>query len=296
MSEEAVVLTHQDAPEVEAPQVNAEVSGGETPAVDPQANANEGENEQKEHKRTGGFQRKIQKLEEQNEQLLAAQVGKAGEAPKAGPPQAEADEPEPQPADFRIGETDEFDSVACRKAERAWDRKQLVKEVEARLSRAEQAKAAQTEEEKARESWNQRKAAATVKNADFPDVAKEALSVFKSNLTDSLDAVSGAISEHELGAAILYELGKNPGEIERLAGLSRNAALMELGLIAARLAGQEPAADQGVSHDSPPMSKAPVPVKTVSRPSSASHKPDPLSPQADYADFEKEMNKRQYGK
>src|SRR4051812_14517998 len=83
MTEENAVVQELDSTQT---QVNAEVS--DATSVDPQATPEQGENEQG-NKRKGGWQRKIEKLERQNEYLLSQVIGKQRTAPVPTPePQA----------------------------------------------------------------------------------------------------------------------------------------------------------------------------------------------------------------
>ena len=103
-------------------------------------------------------------------------------------------------------------------------------------------------------SWNEKSEAALEKHADFHEVMATA------TVPNNPDVVTG-ISQHEKGAEIAYHLGQHPEVVERLDALSPQAALIEIGNIAASLTSEEPPSVP----DKKPLTvpKTPKPVKPL---------------------------------
>lgn len=81
------------------------------------------------------------------------------------------------------------------------------------------------------------------------------------------EAVQDAIMESAFGPEILYDLLKNPKEIERLATLTQSAAVREIGKLEARFEAKAPKAE---AKEAKPASKAPAPVAPPGGASSSS--------------------------
>lgn len=294
--ENAAVLTQdvaepKDNAEVSTP-AKAEVTAGEE--QDPQAKPEQGDNEtpeQKEKKRLGGWQRKIVKTEAERdfwreEALRARTAEKPADKTEAKP----AEEPEPDP--------NSFETVAeYLKAVRAFDRKQLERELDARLEAKDKAAKQKSEQQTLEQKWQERETAFEKEHSDYAEVFAEAQAVIQRHANDSLKSVASAIAESDLGPQLVYHLGQNPDEVERLAKLSPNRALAELGKLEAVIANPKPAAqDDELQRDSTtgrfvgttvaPVSKAPAPPTPVKKTSSAVA-PDIHDPKMPYKDWVK---------
>lgn len=278
---EAAVLSQDGAEQQD--QVNAEVSPTAEPKpageVDPQANANEGENEP-EHKRKGGFQRRIERQEKLIEQLTAALAGRVPAAPTTPePPKAEVD-PEPDPANEKYQQ--EGGMAAYIKDTAAWNRREAKREILAEQSKAESERTAKTEQQKLHEAHLARMEAARAKTPDFDEVMADAENIPVS------PAMGEAILSSDVSAELTLFLAKNPDEAKRIVALSPARQLVEMGKLEVRLAGEQPATEKTQA----PISKAPAPLKSVTKPSATPVPFDPLNPASwdgDFAKYEKGM-------
>lgn len=77
--------------------------------------------------------------------------------------------------------------------------------------------------------------------------------------------VQEAIRNSDMPAAVMYELAKNPAEIERLNGLSVIAAAKEIGKIEARLSVQSESKVQTTKQTQTKITKAPKPISPVGK-------------------------------
>lgn len=93
-------------------------------------------------------------------------------------------------------------------------------------ARTEQQRGEQTQRQ-----WSERQAEATKSIADYKEVVE---SVDLPN-TPATQAFAAAVLESEMGPQVMYYLGKNPQEVERLAALSPLSAVRELGKIENKL-------------------------------------------------------------
>lgn len=271
-NEQAAEVLEQDGPK---PQDNAEelanaaaVKAGD---VDPQATENDHDDET--HKRLGGWQRKIKKLETEREILIEALRKGGGNAQAQQSQQAqEAKAPvKPKAADFTGADAWEkyeeakdkyFEELADFKAKDAV--KQYRNESQQR-----------SEQEKVVNGFAQQCAEA---KAEFPDF--EAVSF--SQDTPMTDAMRDAIVTSDFGALIAYELGKNPDEAERIAKLNPIAAIREIGKIESRIADKKAAAEPDAA-----TTRAPRPPSPVRKTTSVNSEPD------DKDDFKTWLKKRE---
>lgn len=294
--ENNVAVLNPETAQVETNQNQPEVPAQEKPAVTegaPNKSEEEPGPEGSEHTKEGGYQRVKRQRDEarRNEQYWREQAIKTSAAPKTETPVTAEDEPEPEAKDFpeEKGGLD-----AYLKAVRAYDRKMIVKEIESKQSKTEQARNEQTEAEKEAARFEEAEKTASTKFTDYAEASDAAIEALSDYSSPATKAIGKAIAAHARGPELLYELGKNPAEVERLSKLQPVQAVMELGMIAARIAGHEPAPVQAT--DPAPISKAPTPTTPIRKTSPVSSKPDPLSAAAPQLEFEKEMNKRQFGK
>lgn len=273
MAEEAVVL-NQDGTgtQVNAEEnANAEAQGAGDGG--PQANANEGEVEP-EHKRKGGWQRTIEKLEkrlDERERVIDSLLGRVS---TAGGNQVEVKKPaedvEPNEEDFpTLGE--------YLKAARAWDRKQVKREIEAENQTREKVEQSKSRVQKVAETWNAKVAAVKDELKDFEEIAYAPDVPYSPAMTE-------AVAESDEGARIAYFLGQNLKEAERISKLGPIAAAKEIGKLEARFAKTEQA--EGEEKPEPPQTRAPKPPTPISKPSAAKA-PSIHDPDLPYKDFVK---------
>lgn len=203
----------EEKPEGEEPE-------GEKAEEDAEAKkAGEPEPEEK-RKRAGGWQRKIDRLERMNEQLVQ-QLGSQRPAPTNAKPPKEQTAEEKAAADaaaYMDGLVDQ--RLALREA------KQRQQAVVADFQR--------------------RTAEVRAKIPDFEDVVMSADIPGESALGQVL-----LTSEH--GPAIMYQLAKNPGELARISALPPLDAAREVGRLEAKLASVAPAPAKPKSANRPPV-------------------------------------------
>lgn len=201
--------TQPEAPESQAPANDNAESEPETDPNAPAANddgetqpANDTTEQPKaedKHRRAGGWQRKIERLERQN-QLLMEQL--AANRPAPAPSQPE------KPKDV-AAQMEEY----------------VANVVEQRLA-ARQAQEAQT---RAQAEFQRRTAEVRAAHPDFDDV------VLASDLPVT-PAVQQALLTSEHGPAIMYQLASNPAELARLNALPALDAAREIGRLEAQRA------------------------------------------------------------
>jgi hypothetical protein len=205
---------------------------------------------------------KIKALESE----LAAKTGGAGrsEAAETKPtdaPTLPPDPNDPEPAAEKYG-----DYVAWQKDWMKWQIRQVKRQEAAAAVSAQRAHAAKAQHE----TFQSRVEAAKAEHADYEAVA------FHKDLPVTV-VMGDAIKDSELGASILYELGKNPDEAARIAKLSPVAQVRELGKIEARLEAAKAA--KADSSEEPPtkklaISKAPAPIRPLGSGAATSSKPN----------------------
>ena len=256
-------VLNQDGPEIKDDAKELTAVADKVDANNPQANANEPDDETDGHKRLGGWQRKIKKLQEQNETLLELLRSGGKDAKPAQEKTATQEEKppvKPKLADFKTWE--EFDEAKDKYHEdlAKFESKKAVENYKAEHKQ-------QSQQQTIADGWAAQCAEAEKEFADFKEVA------FSSDVPMS-DAMMQAIVTSEFGAKVAYELGKDPDEAERISKLSPVAAIREIGKIESRIAGKTPAAeDKDKEDDVPPAAstrapRPPVPVrKTASNPS-----------------------------
>ncbi|KKL47670.1 hypothetical protein LCGC14_2333230, partial [marine sediment metagenome] len=127
---------------------------------------------------------------------------------------------------------------------------------------------ARTEEQKQNREFLQREAAFVDTHADYGNVADDAQDVLQ-ELKDAGASAVGAIGRvlmlHEQGPELLYYLGQHPDELQRIAKLKPQAAVMSLGGIAASLARTEEKGTE-VETQTPLVSGAPKPPTPIKKP------------------------------
>lgn len=185
-------------------------------------------------------------------ELEAAKAGRVAEQPKA--PVVDPNDPEPDQNSF-----DDYAKFV--KAQARWEARQELREYNARVGQAEQARSNATAQERV-------SAAAKAAHPDFDTTIDE----FAQAGHRFSPATAEAILNHPLGHELAYALAKDPAANARLnAAPNLYVAGIEVGKILAGLTVPVVAAVVAA----PAVSKAPEPVKPVTGATSASGKTDP---------------------
>jgi hypothetical protein len=281
-SDMPVIETHPDAvqkkpekKEVAAP-VEGKTKTAEPAPADKPADATAADDAPKPAK---GVQKRIDELTRQreeanrraeaNEELLrrtlAILEAKGQPAAQAQPAQQQTDEQEPQrPQKAQFADQPEayenaLDDFHARRS--AWlVRREVAANLAEERRRSVEAAVAHAQEQ-VRASYAERVERAREKFPDYSDVAESP------DVRVSIP-MAHAIMQSPQGPEIAYHLGKNPAEAKRIASLSPPVQLLELGMIAARLAA--PAAAPAA----PSPSKAPAPAKPLTPSTEASASSD----------------------
>lgn len=195
----------------------AEPAGGEEKAEDPEAEPTaEGAEEKKEaqaaateepeekRKRVGGWQRKIDRLERQNQQLLD-QLGQRPAQPQGGQP-AKDQTPEEKATAYIDGLVEQ----------------RLTKRDQERQQRAAQAE------------FSRRTAEVRARRPDFDELIDSVAHIPVSQ------AVNEALLISERPGDIMCELASNPAELARISALPPIAAAREIGRLEAQLTSSTP--------------------------------------------------------
>jgi erythromycin esterase-like protein len=263
---------------VPTPTVNAEENTKPRAAGDPQATQEQGDPETDEQRRKSGYQRqKDARLRAEAEvDFLRGQLARR-DAPK---PEVKAEDVKPKKEDFSDLETylDARDAWVERNAERK------AKEV------YESTKKAETEQAQKQKVEDVFKAQVNTAREEIDDYDEVAFAKFPVT-----DVMADAIRESELGARVLYELGKNQQEAARIAQLGPLAQAREIGKIEARIA-QEKSKPAEEAEQPAPVSKAPPPPTPV-RKAAGVNAPDIHDPNLPFKTFtklrEEQVAKRQ---
>lgn len=229
------VEQEQPAPEPEKQDEAAQEEPPEKPETEAEEAEGEGEEEQpdeaaqaaaaeKKHKRAGGYQRKLERLERANA-LLLEQLQRAG---KPQQPDAPAKELTPQ--------------------------EQAAKYVESLVEQRLAAKEAEAQQRAAQEAFARRTAEVRQAHADFDDALESVSDVPVSQ------AMQEALLTSEHGPAIMYQLAKSPAELARISALPPLKAALEIGRLDARLASSTATPPK----PKPPPSRPPAPPSPVS--------------------------------
>lgn len=239
-------------------------------------NEEEQEDEQPkpEPKKKGGWQRKIDRLERTNAAMAARlaeiESGRVAEKPAEA---RQADKPAngaPKPEDFQ-----NYDEYLDARADWRFEQKQAEQAQKAEEVRQREA------QQTAAESWVKNEKAVKDANADYDEVLDSVEDVVFAKEFQT------ALFESEQGPALAYEVAKNRAEAERIAKLSPGKQLIELGKIEARLANAQAPAPKPAT---PKTSKAPAPLKPVSKP--AAKAVTRIEDASDYSEFERLREKQ----
>lgn len=215
-------------PEAEPVETDPDAPGDETPEPPP---------------KPSGVDRRISKLvyqareaERQAAYWRGQAEAKGGGAPQQGAAQPAATDGPPKQESFET--YDEYLRALTRheiRTEMAQERQKLTRDLEGRELQG---------------GFEKRVAAVREKHADFDEVAFSDDHQVSSTMRDG-------IMNMDDGAEIAYWLGQNHDESNRIARLSPNHQILELGRISARLAAPPPAAPK------PQASAAPAPIKPI---------------------------------
>lgn len=185
----------------------------------------------------GGFQRRISELtrnwreaERRNEQLL--ELLQQQRKPETVEPQQEP-----------TLEQHNYDETAYRKAMVEFVRAEARREAQQTLQR-------EREEAKQRERTESFK----TREASFAETVEDYYDVVYDPSTPISPAMAEVIAESEVGAALAYHLGKNPGVAKAIYSLPPTLAARELGRLEAKLAEPKP---------KPVVTKAPPPPPKI---------------------------------
>lgn len=196
--------------------------------------------------------------------------------------------PEPKKADAvgkpKIDDVDEKGQPRFKTYDEYLDARDTWLRAETKREFEEGQKAAQREQEKRQaeeattKEWKSRAAKAAEKYADFNEVALDPKLPIKQD-----SPVAEYIFESPNGTDVLYHLGKNPAELQRINTLSRIGQARELALIESKLS-------------SPPVKRvtsAPPPPRTVNATSTASgDEVEQALKEDDFASYQAKANAR----
>jgi hypothetical protein len=265
-NEQAAEVLEQDGPETKD---NAEelaaAAAAQAGEVDEQA-TQETTDDEIEHKRLGGWQRKIAKLKQENETLfeLLRKGGGNAQAQQQATQSQEAKPPvKPKAADFTGADAwEKYEEARDKWVEDISDfkAKDAVKQYRNETQQ-------RSEQEKVVNGFASQCVEAKKTHSDFEEVAF-------SEDTPMSNAMRDAIVTSEYGALIAYELGKNPDEAERIAKLNPVVAIREIGKIESRIAGTKPADEKEADEPPSATTRAPRPPSPVRRTTSVNQEPD----------------------
>lgn len=238
-------------------------------------------------KKKGGFQRRIDKLNQRHQaaqqeleywkQMAMKDRAESKTEPKADKPQ-EAAEGRPDPDKFTT-HAEYVEAVA------EWKADQKFKE---RDRKSEQDKLAAAQQS-LMNSHHERVKSFSAKVEDFSDALSDVDHIPVSA------AVQELIVSSENGPALMYELAKNPDEYARICKLSPLAAAREMGKVEARLAAQS---SGETKIEAKKITKAPKPIGPVGtggKGTAAKSIFDPGLSQADYERLRSEQLKKRQG-
>jgi len=288
MAEPEAVLQEDGAkPESEVEQAVPEVEAGRTEdQPDPDApgteeTLGEEELEEGEKKREGGYKRKLRRAQSEADYWRQ----KAQERPAEAKPPAE--DPAPRFEEYEDKPLDQYLS-----ARETWLRRQVVRETLETVEKQQRTKSEQSEHDRAQQQFFQREEAAADAYEDYEDVSTAASQAISDSDTPTAANLGHALIASEKGPELLYHLGKNPVETQRLLQLPPVLALIELGKLEARIA-QDKDAEPG--KPPPRITQATPPHMPLRKTSAAAQHFDPLNPSSyrDFAGYEKAMNERE---
>lgn len=253
--------------------------------------------------RIGQLTAQLRQAERDRDEALGKLKGKTQEPPK--PPEAAKFKPtRPRPTsadtDEKSGEPKYKTLDDLLEARDAWNREQWDAE---KAFNDRQSKEADERDTVVRQ-FGERVQKSEAKHADFKRVAFESDITCPSNVNDAKKIREGSvidafIIDSEIGPEVLYFLGSNPGEIEKINGLSPFQQARYLTALEAELSdedGEETPAAAAPAKPAPPArqhTQAPPPARAVGGRNSA--QADPIKSAAEagnFAEYEAKANAR----
>jgi hypothetical protein len=228
--------------------------------------------EAKKPKKPGGFQRRIRKLNARAEAAQAEADYWRGQAQsrqqEEKQPTAVEAKSKPKPEDFAIKEEDGggFDHAAYTEALTDWKLEQRLTE---RDTKARESQAQTEQQQQGREFLGREAAFAETLPESPPDgegydeVADAALGMLGQLNSPATKEMAAAIMASDQGPAVLYFLGQNPDELQRIAKQNPKSAVMSLGAIADKLA--QNTQGNGQETETPAVSRAPKPTAPIKK-------------------------------
>lgn len=236
----------------------------------------------------GGFQKRIDKLTREKREAEAkadrlerdlaektaakpaepAEPGKPAAEPEVKPPEAK---PKPKLEDFETYE----DFV---EALTDWKSDQKLDALRSELKAEKEAQAAAAARQPLIDAWAEKLDAARERHPDYDEVTGTA----EAEKLELTPAMHQAIFESELGPDICYQLGKNPEEFRRIAGLAPVASIREIGRIEAAIE-----AESGNRPEKKPA-KTPDTKSPETKPAKPAALPAPITPVKGAAAAEKD--------
>lgn len=203
----------------------------------------------------------------------------------------DAADPEPKPEDFS-GDNAWSD---YRKAERAWDRRVVQRQIEHKQAEQRQQSEARKADDTAAESWKKQMDRASKTYADFGEVALAAIPDMQKQGEISMDMLSFIATTEEAGAEVLYYLATNREESARIAKMGPHQTVRALSRIEMKLTGEttEPKKEAPAAV-LPPKTRAPRPTPTVTGAHVESGDAEEAAlARGDYAEFNRLANARE---
>jgi hypothetical protein len=231
-------------------------------------------------KKKGGFQRRIDKLNQRytlaqqeaeywKQQALKGAQATKQDAPKVDQAQAAPSEKEPDPNDFD-------DHAKFVRALARWEAKQEILAERKAEAEKQQKSRAETEAQRLDREHAERVQAFRSKHDDFDEILQDGLSDVPAS-----PALEQVIKSSDNGPELLYELAKDPKEAARIARLAPMALAREIGKLEARIASK---ASETTSPQPKRITNAPKPLTPVNARGGATEKsPD----QMNYQEFKK---------
>ena len=193
-------------------------------------------------------------------------------------PAAVGGKPKPRQEDFQLKEEDGGgpDTAAFTEALTDWRVDQRLAERDA----TQQATQVQTEQQSQNQAFLEREAAFEETHDDYGELADVALGLLGQLKTPATKQISAAIAASDQGPELLHYLGQHPDELQRIAKLPPQAAVMSLGGIVASLSENTEEKGKETGTQTPVVSRAPKPPTPIRKPSSTTT-PNPDSPESD---------------
>lgn len=288
MADETVVAAGDVTEEVQNPAEEVETAEGSTP----QATENEGETEEGHKKKLGGWQRKQLKAEQEAARWreIALEALSRKEPAPVEKKEQPAEDKRPRKEDFKIDD-EHYDPDKYEEAVDEWRDRQYEKKLAKALEEREQKSKQLSEQERVEQSWREKESAFEADHDDYQEFAIEATKFLQAHQqSPTAQALGVAITESEIGPALLRELGEDYETLERIAKLSPLAAVRELGKIEGRLAQDKSAdtqeAEEELEPANPPVKPLPKPP-THEKKVGSIKKPSIYDPNLPYSEWKK---------